>query len=243
MSVAAAAFKAWATRAQLPGNTGALARTIGIGRPTLQAQYVRGRVEEWVLIKAARAHHFDPVTALAAFEEYSDVSAAPPSLAEVLSQVTLDDVLVELLHRRLPARADAAAALHVWPDPPIQDGVRQWIDAIDADGTLRRNLGSILRMASSNLSAQITSNRLTARGVAEVARLAGVSPATGFAVTGLLTLEEAGWPPRARQDAVEGLRDSALLDLISERISYAERAARRRDADEDTAHRIQDTLG
>lgn len=243
MSVAAAAFKRWASQAQLPSNTGALARAIGIGRPTLQAQYVRGRVQEWVLIKAARTQRLDPIRALVAFDEYSDVALSTrPSLAEVLSQVTLDDAVAELIIRRQPERASAAAALHIWPDPPIPDGVRQWIDAIDT-GTLRRELGERLGMASSNLSAQITSNRLTPLGLAEAARLAGASPITGFAVAGLLTLEEAGWAPPARQDAVAALRHSALLDLISARISLAQRTARRSEADDDAARRIQDTLG
>lgn len=243
MSVPAAAFKSWAARAGLPENTGALARAIAVGRPTLQAQYVRGRVHEWVLVKAARSHHLDPVAALAAFEEYADaVPTTAPSLEEVLSQVTLDDALLELLRRHQPDRAAAAAALQRWADPPVVDGVRQWIDAIDT-GTLRRDLGAQLRMASSNLSAQITSNKLTPHGIATAARLAGSSPATGLAVVGLLTLDEARWPAGARQRAVGGLSEAALLELIGARVSSAHRHARRRDADEAIATRIQDTLG
>lgn len=244
MPVAASAFRRWATAAALPGNTAALARAIGVARPTLQKQLIRGRVQEAVVVAASRAIASNPIEALSSFTEYADLmdGTRPPLLTEVLSQVTLDDLLLELMRRRQPANARTLAAMHDWPAPPLADGLRRWIDAVDP-GDLRRALAERLAVATTNLSTQITTNKLGPAALVEAARIANTSLVSGLAVGGLVTLEEAGWALAARQHTVLQLHDSALLDLIASRVSAAQRTARRVDAEEVAARRIQDALG
>ncbi|MGC5172042.1 hypothetical protein ACLQ2Q_15455 [Microbacterium sp. DT81.1] len=244
MSVAAGAFRQWAAHAGLPGNTAAIAQVIGLARPTLQKQFIRGRVQEGVVIRAARALRLDPVGVLSQFPEYADLGAGvrPPLAVEVLSQVTVDDALLELLRRRRPDNGQTLATMQTWPEPPIPDGLRQWIDAVDP-GDLRRTLAGRMAIAPSNLSAQITTNKVAPRALVEAARIANTSLVSGLAVAGVVTLDEAGWTRNARAAAMTQLRDSALHDLVTSRIAAAQRAARRLEADEEAAQRIRDTLG
>ncbi len=149
MSVAAAAFKHWASTVDLPSAALPLARAIGVSRTTVQAQLLRGRVRENVVVAAARAVGMEPVVALSSFDEYAELhdSMRPPLPVEVLSQVTLTDALIELLRRRSPA---ALSGVHVWEDPPQPDGLRTWIDAWTRDtfaGTSRNGSGSLPRIS------------------------------------------------------------------------------------------------
>ncbi len=241
MSVAAAAFKHWASTVDLPSAALPLARAIGVSRTTVQAQLLRGRVRENVVVAAARAVGMEPVVALSSFDEYAELhdSMRPPLPVEVLSQVTLTDATIELLRRRSPA---ALSGVHVWEDPPQPDGLRTWIDAVDP-GHIRRDLAERLGIAPPNLSAQITSNKMRPRHLVEAARIANTSLTSGLAVGGVITLQEAGWPEGARSHAITHLSDVALNDLVQARLAAAQRGARRLAADSAEARRIEETLG
>lgn len=244
MSLPAAAFKLWASRVGIPSAAAAMARTIGINRTTLQAQLLRGRVHESVVIAGARAVSIDPVAALSEFDEYDDLHRGmrPPLPLEVLSQVSLDDAMVELIRRRNPAYGEALAAVQVWQDPPLPDGLRTWIDAVDP-GFIRRTLSERIGIAPPNLSTMITANRVKPRHLVEAARIANVSLVSGLAAGGVITLAEAGWPEGARAHALHHLRDVALNDLVTARIAATQRGARRTQTDRDEARRIEETLG
>lgn len=241
MSVPAAAFKQWVSNVDLPSAALPLARAIGVSRTTVQAQILRGRVRETVVVAAARAVGMEPVVALSSFDEYVDLhsSMRPPLPVEVLSQVTLIDATIELIRRKNPA---ALSELHVWEDPPQQDGLRTWIDAVDP-GHIRRDLAERLGIAPPNLSAQITANKMRPRHLVEAARIANTSLTSGLAVGGVITLQEAGWPKGARSHAVMHLSAVALNDLVQARLAAAQRGARRLAADSAEARRIEETLG
>lgn len=244
MSLPAAAFKRWAAGAGLPAGTATLSRAIGVGRTTLQAQLLRGRIEESVVIAAARSTGQDPIAALSTFDEYEDLQRGtlPPLPAEVLSQITLTDALVELIDRQNPQYGAALRPIHRWQDPPQPDSVRAWIASVDA-GHIRRALSERLGIAPPNLSAQITANKLKPRHLVEAARIANTSLLSGLAAGGVITLREAGWPEGARSHAITHLRDVDLNELVQARIASAQRGARRAASDTDAAHRIQETLG
>lgn len=241
MSVAAAAFKHWASTVDLPSAALPLARVIGVSRTTLQAQLLRGRVRENVVVSAARAVGMEPVVALSSFDEYAELhgSMRPPLPIEVLSQVTLTDASIELIRRRNPA---ALSGLHAWEDPPQPDGLRTWIDSVDP-GHIRRDLAQRLGVAPPNLSAQITSNKMRPRHLVEAARIANTSLTSGLAVGGVITLQEAGWPEGARSHAITHLSAVALNELVQARLAAAQRGARRLAADSAEARRIEETLG
>lgn len=244
MSVAAVAFRHWASTVDLPSGALPLARMIGVNRTTVQAQLLRGRVREAVVIAAARAVSVEPVVALSSFDEYNDLHRGmrPPLPVEILSQVTLTDASVELLRRRNATYGDAIAAVQIWEDPPQPDGLRTWIDAVDS-GHIRRELAERLGIAPPNLSAQITANKMRPRHLVEAARIASTSLTSGLAVGGVITLQEAGWPDSARSHAVTHLSDVALNDLVQARLAAAQRGARRLAADSAEARRIEETLG
>lgn len=244
MSVGASAFRRWAAEAGLPESMAPLARAVGVSRTTLSAQLLRGRVRESVIIEASRALGIDPVESLSAFDEYDELAAGvrPPLQVEVLSQVTLNDAMTELLARRDPRRSDLLRPPRQWEDPPQYDSVRNWIDAVDP-GTIRQSLSERFAVSPSNLATAITENKLRPRQLVEAARIAQTSLTSGLAAAGVLTLAEAGWPDGAREYTLSRLRDVALIELVQARLAGTLRGARRRASDEDAARRIQSTLG
>lgn len=244
MSVSATAFKHWASTVGLPTGALPLARAIGLNRTTVQAQLLRGRVRETVVVAAARAVSVEPVVALSSFDEYAELhhEMRPPLPVEVLSQITLTDASVELLRRQNATYGLAIAAVHIWEDPPQPDGLRTWMDAVDP-GHIRRDLAERLGIAPPNLSAQITANKMRPRHLVEAARIANTSLTSGLAVGGVITLDEAGWPDGARAHALTHLSAVALNDLVQSRLAAAQRGARRLAADSADARRIEETLG
>ncbi|ALD14372.1 hypothetical protein GW571_15215 (plasmid) [Clavibacter capsici] len=244
MSVSASAFKRWAAESTLPSATSPLAQVIGIGRMTLQRQLVSGRVREETVIAAARAGGMSPVTALSAFEEYEGLERGmkPPSPAEVLSQVTLDDASVALLRRRGGRAAALLGDGGSWEDPPQPNGLKAWIDAVDPGG-IRLQLAERLGMSPQQLSREITGNGMRPRHLIEAARLAHTSLTSGLAVAGVVTLQEAGWSADARDQVVSRLSEVELIELVQARLATAHRAARRRAYDDAAARRIEENLG
>jgi hypothetical protein len=244
VTVSAIAFKQWATDAGLPVGAAPLARLIGVSRTTLQAQFLRGRLHESIVVSAAREVATDPVVVLATFDPYEDLlqSVMPPTPREILSQVTLVDAVVELVSRSNEQYAAALSPVHRWEDPPQPDSIRNWIDAIDP-GDLRRELATRIGMAPSNVSTAITANKLKPRALVEAARIAGTSSLTGLAAGGLLTLQEARWPDDARRASISALAIVDLNELVQARLSSSQRAARRLAADAESARRIEESLG
>jgi len=244
MSVPSSEFRDWARLVGLPTAALPLARALGASRSTLQAQLLRGRVPEVQVVTAARAAGVAPAAALTAFDRYADLADLPiaPSTAEVLAQVELADALVALVGRQIDGSREALVGVHEWRDPPQPGSVRNWLDAVDP-GALRATLAERWRIAPSNLSAAITSARLRPSQLIEISRIAGTSWTGGLAAAGILTLEEAGWRHGARPEALARLSDVDLNDLVADRLSAAQRDARRLAADRDAAHRIHDTLG
>lgn len=244
MSVGASAFRRWAVEVGLPESMAPLARAVGMGRTTLSAQLLRGRVREVVVIQASRTLGLDPVESLSAFDEYGELASGvrPPLHVEVLSQVTLNDAMAELLARRDDRYGSLLRPPRQWEDPPQHDSVRNWLDAV-GPGTIRQTLSERFAVSPSNLATAITENKLRPRQLVEAARIAQTSSTSGLAAAGVLTLAEAGWPDGAREYALGRLRDVALIELVQARLAGTLRGARRRAADQDAAQRIQSTLG
>ncbi|UKF26693.1 MULTISPECIES: hypothetical protein [Clavibacter] len=242
--MSAAAFKRWASDTPLPSATSPLAQAIGVGRMSLQRQLVSGRVREETVIASARSVGLDPVQALSVFSEYEDLSRGvkPPSLGEVLSQVTLEDATAALLRRRGGLHAARLSGGWIWQDPPHPDGLKSWVDAVDP-GSIRMQLVERLGMSPQQLSRDITGNGLRPRHLIEVARLANTSLTSGLAVVGMVTLEEAGWPVDARDQAIDRLPELELIELVQAKLAIAHRVARRRADDDAGARRIEENLG
>ncbi|RII94852.1 hypothetical protein [Clavibacter californiensis] len=244
MSVSAAAFKRWAAESALPAATLPLAKEIGVGRMALQRQLVSGRIREETVIASARAVGIHPVGALSTFEEYGDLhrGVKAPSIDEVLSQITLDDASAALLRRRGGRHAALLGEEQTWEDPPQPNGLKAWIDAVDPGG-IRLQVAESLGMSPQQLSRDITANGMKPRHLIEVARLAHTSLTSGLAVAGVVTLQEAGWPADARDQAVGHLSEVELMELVQARLASAHRVARRRADDEAAARRIEENLG
>ncbi|MBF4625798.1 hypothetical protein [Clavibacter sp. VKM Ac-2872] len=203
-----------------------------------------GRVREETVIAAARAVDTNPVRALSAFQEYDGLEQGmrAPTMAEVLSQVTLDDASAALLRRRGSRHAALLSGEAAWADPPQPNSLKAWIDAVDAGG-IRLQLTERLGMSSQQLSRDITGNAMKPRHLIEAARLAHTSLTSGLAAAGVVTLQEAGWPADARDRAVERLSEVELIELVQARLATAHRVARRRADDDAAARRIEENLG
>lgn len=253
MPVSALDFRHW-LQELAPGSSAAdVSRLSGVKRSTLAQQLVRGRVAEATVVAVARAYGQNPVLGLAHFDPYRELAAsvAPPTDAELLSQVPTARLLHELLVRGQHAeRTTAVPATVASPAPATVDAapaageptVRQWVEAID-DGELRQRVSQAAGIAPQNFSAQLSANRLSPELAVSTAREAGVGLRNGLVVTGLVTPREAGWPPEAFEQAVRRLPDADLALMAADRLGALGRALRREERDAHATRRVWEHLG
>lgn len=243
MPISAVAFNEWLVKSGLPEGASELSRLLKMKRTTLINQRTRGHVAVSTVITAARAARLNPLDALASFEPYVALieDRKPVTTAELLSQVSHVDAVVELLSR---IRADFAQALGVTPMEAVpHDGsVRNWIDAIDP-GELRRHVSAKGGISLSNLSALFTDNRLPPELAIIASRFAGVSSTSGLVVSGLVTPSEADWPLYGRENALSELGDLELINLVSSRLAALHRQTKKKVDAEEAITNYLETLG
>ncbi|WP_309106615.1 hypothetical protein [Arthrobacter sp.] len=245
MPVPAKAFQRWLQGVAPSASMADISRISGIKRTTLAQQLVRGKVAESTLVSVSRAVGINPVTALAVFDTFADLRREPPlpRPEELVSQIATTDLLHAVIARSIPDDPGAPPA----PQPPLipaphTTSVRNWVDAID-DGELRHRVSAATGIAPQNYSAQLTANRLTPELAIATAVAAGVAPTSGLVATGLITEEEAGWAPDARQRALARLSDGELASLAGDRLQAIGRTLRRQEQDHERTEKIWENLG
>ena len=243
MTLSAKAFQRWLQGIAPDASTADVCRVSGIKRTTLAQQLVRGKVSVSTVVSISRAYHINPVAALAGFDAYSVLAGPPrpPNRSELVSQISTADLLRALLARPAmePGRGAAAPALG---PAPHATSVKNWVDAID-DGEVRHRVSASTGVAPQNYSAQLTANRLSPELAVATALAAGVGPAGGLVATGIITEEEAGWPPGARQAALDSLSDGELTALAGERLQAMGKVLRRQEQDQAQTEKIWENLG
>lgn len=248
MPIPAKAFQRWLHGIAPHTSTSDICRVSGIKRTTLAQQLVRGKVAEATVVSISRAYTVNPVSALAAFSAYSQLADAhPPTRSELVSQISTPDLLRAVLARAAadPVGVPAAAAPQgssALEPAPHATSVRNWVEAID-DGELRQRVSAATGIAPQNYSAQLTANRLAPELAVATSVAAGVGPTGGLVATGLITEAEAGWPPGARQSALESLSDGELTTLAGDRLQTLGRSLRRQEHDNQKTERIWENLG
>jgi hypothetical protein len=240
MPLPAKAFQHWLHSVAPAMSTADICRISGVKRTTLAQQLVRGKVAESTLVSISRALGLNPLEALATFESYSDLIGPPlpPTRMELVSQVATTDLLLAVVARMAPL----GAAPPMLGPVPHATAVRNWVDAID-DGELRHRVSAATGIARQNFSAQLTANRLSPELVVATSRAAGVGFTAGFVATGLVTEDEAGWPPEARRTALESLSDGELAALAGDRLQALGRTLRRQEQEQAHAEKIWENLG
>ncbi|MHA7302240.1 hypothetical protein [Pseudarthrobacter sp. MDT1-22] len=248
MPISAKAFQRWLHGIAPETSASDICRVSGIKRTTLAQQLVRGKVAETTVVSISRAYNVNPVSALAAFDAYSQLTdTRPPSRSELVSQISTPDLLRAVLARSaadpggVPAAAAAAGSPALEPAPHATS-VKNWVEAID-DGELRHRVSAATGIAPQNYSAQLTANRLAPELAVATSLAAGVAPASGLVATGLVTEAEAGWPPGARQAALDSLSDGELTTLAGDRLQTLGRALRRQEHDHEKTEKIWENLG
>lgn len=265
MPIPAKTFQRWLHGIAPDTSTSDVCRVAGIKRTTLAQQLVRGKVTEATVVSISRAYHVNPVSALAGFDAYSQLSGPhrQPTRSELVSQISTADLLRALLLRGVGERgvgerggpAESVLGEPGMPDaglpgngptalgpPPHATSVRDWVEAID-DGELRHRVSTATGIAPQNYSAQLTANRLTPELAVATASVAGVAAASGLVATGLITEAEAGWPSGARQAALDSMTDGELTTLAGERLQTLGRALRRQEHDQERTDKIWENLG
>lgn len=245
MPLPAKAFQRWLQGIAPNASTADVCRVSGIKRTTLAQQLVRGKVSESTLVSISRAYNIGPIAALADFEAYRDLAGPPrlPTRGELVSQISTPDLLRAVLTRTAVQQGGAASGVPPALSPaPHATSVKNWVDAID-DGEVRHRVSAATGIAPQNYSAQLTANRLTPELALATSQAAGVGPAGGLVATGLVTEEEAGWPPGARQAALESMSDADLTVLAGERLQALGKVLRRQEQDHEQAEKIWENLG
>jgi hypothetical protein len=249
MPIPAKAFQVWLHGAAPAASTADICRVSGIKRTTLAQQLVRGKVAETTLVSISRALDRSPLEDLSAFENYAELAGnpRPPTPAELVSQIATVDLLRAVIVRSGAERGDSGAdgpppARPALSAPPHATSVRNWVDAID-DGELRHRVSAATGVAPQNYSAQLTANRLSPELAIASARAAGVGFTGGLVASGLMTEAEAGWPPAARQSALDALSDGELTALAGERLQSLGKALRRQEQEQAQTNKIWENLG
>jgi hypothetical protein len=242
MPLPAKAFQRWLNGVAPDTSTADICRVSAVKRTTLAQQMVRGKVAEATVVSISRAYNINPVAALATFETYTDLAGSPipPTDKELVSQIATVDLLRAVIVRTAPAGSAGAGQPELSP-PPHATSVKNWVDAID-DGELRHRVSAATGVAPQNYSAQLTANRLAPELAVATSRAAGVGPAGGLVATGLVTEAEAGWPPGARQAALDRLSDGDLIALAGERLQALGKSLRRQEQDQEQTERIWENL-
>jgi hypothetical protein len=219
-----------------------------VKRTTLAQQLVRGKVAETTVVSISRAFNINPVAALASFETYRDLAGGPlpPTAAELVSQIATMDLLGAVIARSARA-AERGEGVDGPPAPalgpaPHATSVRNWVDAID-DGELRHRVSAATGIAPQNYSAQLSANRLTPELAIATSKAAGVGLTGGLVATGMITEAEAGWPPGARQEALDGLSDAELTTLAGDRLQALGKTLKRQEQDHHQTKTIWENLG
>ena len=120
--------------------------------------------------------------------------------------------------------------------------MKNWVDAID-DGELRHRVSAATGIAPQNYSAQLTANRLAPELAIATSRAAGVGLTGGLVATGMITEPKAGWPPGARQAALDALSDGELAALAGERLQALGKTLKRQEQDHQQTKTIWENLG
>lgn len=246
MPLPAKAFQRWLHGIAPQASTADICRISGVKRTTLAQQLVRGKVSESTVVSISRAFNINPVAALATFDNYSELAGSPalPTAAELVSQIATMDLLKAVISRSAAAGGETDRPP---PAPPLTPAphatsVKNWVDAID-DGELRHRVSSSTGIAPQNYSAQLTANRLTPELALATSRAAGVGLTGGLVATGMITESEAGWPPGARQAALDAMSDGELAALAGERLQALGKTLKRQEQDHEQTKTIWENLG
>ncbi|MHC6594522.1 hypothetical protein [Arthrobacter sp. C152] len=244
MTIPAKAFQRWLQGIAPDVSTADICRVSGIKRTTLAQQLVRGKVSVGTVVSISRAYNLNPVAALAGFEAYSVLGTPQaPTRCELVSQISTPDLLRAALARPAMDPAHRAGAPPFVLSPaPHATSVKNWVDAID-DGEVRHRVSAATGVAPQNYSAQLTANRLSPELAVATALAAGVGPAGGLVATGVITEEEAGWPPGARQAALDSMSDGELTALAGDRLQALGKTLRRQEQDQAQTEKIWENLG
>ncbi|MET4094956.1 hypothetical protein [Arthrobacter sp. UYCu712] len=247
MPLPAKAFQLWLHGVAPTASTADICRISGIKRTTLAQQLVRGKVAETTLVSISRALRLSPLASLASFDNYAELAGTPqpPTPAELVSQVATMDLLRAVIDRAAAGSGAAGQGPAPPPDPgpaPHSTSVRNWVDAID-DGELRHRVSAATGVAPQNYSAQLTANRLSPELAVATARAAGVGFTGGLVATGLITEDEAGWAPGAKQSALDALSDGDLTALAGERLQTLGKTLRRQEQEHTQTEKIWENLG
>jgi hypothetical protein len=247
MPLPAKAFQLWLHQVAPSASTADICRISGIKRTTLAQQLVRGKVAESTLVSISRALDLSPLAALASFDQYAELAVRqPPGAAELVSQIATMDLLRAVISRSSPAYGgygdNGSSMTPALTPAPHATSVRNWVDAID-DGELRHRVSAATGVAPQNYSAQLTANRLSPELAVATARAAGVGFTGGLVATGLISEEEAGWPPGAKQTALDALSDGELTVLAGERLQALGKSLRRQEQEQAQTEKIWENLG
>jgi hypothetical protein len=244
MPLPAKAFQRWLHGIAPKASTADVCRISGIKRTTLAQQLVRGKVAEATVVSISRAYGVNPVSALAGFDAYRGLAApVPPTRCELVSQISTPDLLRAVLSRSaVDPAGQSPAEPHGLGPAPHATSVKNWVEAID-DGELRHRVSVATGVAPQNYSAQLSANRLSPELAVATSLAAGVGAAGGLVATGLITEAEAGWPPDARQAALDSLPDGELTALAGDRLQALGKTLKRQEQDQEQTDKIWENLG
>lgn len=229
MTVTDGEFSDWLASVGAPTRTSDLSRLLDFPASRIGAQRMRGRVPASNVVAVSRALGIDPVDALAQFTGFDPLAVRMrPTDAELLSQLQAEDVMVEVMKRRRVELSTMLTSYDLLPFP-FGESTRHWFDAIDPDGTLRRQVAERTKTDLSHLSKAIGKNALSLRQALAASKVAGVSPTSGLFLSGLLTAQEAGWPIYGRENALLECSDMEIIELLESRTANLRRVAKAAD--------------
>lgn len=225
-------FEAWAQSVSPPEESYSLnkvAVTSGLSRSSVFLQARKGYVETSVVVAYSRALGLPPLEQMLTFQElalYGD--PAVPSQAEVLSQITPEAFMEELL-TRLRGRRQA-------PDLgvlPIPYGMKRWMDCYSLYGQMDSLTKNLALSHRDRLSERINRNKFSIGELACAIEHLGMVPRFGLVVSGILTLEEVGYPEDLREQALNGADTTEIIDALGNSLRWLTRTVQAKELEHD----------
>lgn len=213
MGVAEGEFRHWlATVAPDIGLT-TLSKAAGHSRMLIRQQLAGDRVQEATVIKICRALDLDPLEQLRNFPGHGSLEPSRPDSREIGAFIRWEYLLRVCAAWGLEGEVPTEFSL----GPPFgPETSRQWINDIDPDHGLRKNLRVHGPISSPGLSKGLNGPLRYDLAVLAV-QYAALPTVSALVVSRLLTPREAGWEPDERVRWLQGLATVERLQLLEER--------------------------
>lgn len=222
MKIDRQAFEAWA-RGVFPADEtfslSKVAAAAGVSKSTFFLQSSRGGIDASIVVDYSRAIDIDPLEQLVSFPELRAFGdPRNPTELEVLSQVNPEAFMEELL-----GRSRGRPTPHNLEPMPEPYALKRWMDTYDLWGKYDEIATAMGLSSAKSLTRKVAENKVTLGELLSMCQAADLTPRFGLAVTGILTLAEAGYAKDLREQVLRTASTPTVIEALSTGLRWLEK--------------------